>query len=1008
MASSLEDLLTVLDGRSAPPVSNFLSFSGALDIQQIHDLSTSLKNSSVSGGLRLKGCTLNDSGAELIAAAFVDNQTLNTLELPDNNIGCRGADALAEVLHSKNFTLTTVELTGNPCEAFAPHAIELITTCLCRNRLGLNNASPNTPTKSMGGFATPPTAYHTVQPFTSLNSPESKDGGSAKRVLQTSGKENWVVSTSRGNEGGALGSVGMGAIELEYRLQHLESSQDAISSEVDHIKALGSNIEGWKHQMNDAGAQAAAVLALVQSDGSEIRARLSDLDNWRVNVEAASQHFDSLVGSLRSNWFHLEQRFDQISNRIEHKGRTPRAIDCSPYQQQVQQVREQCQQQLELLHANVEEVQQAQQALAATGGVGRGADADLDVHARLEALGQDLDDVRGVTHRLERYVEQMLRQMLGSLNAGQQRLKVDQQQLSDRIVRSDKQQASFAQQLQQSSSGQNQIKAALRNAQKQVTGLESGQSKLQQEVADLGQVVEQMKGRKGPALPWQRAQEQAVQKLQEKVTKVEAHSTEALRAVQAESARVQLQRQQLSKSAVQAQLQREGSTERQTSAAERQVPAADKPQSASSRDLSSLDAMTPGQAEQDSAHLAATSQQGQKASRGSLKGRASWSIDRKKDLQRAAGKAAVTLGGQRPGGVRRSLAAGDTGVPEQLHRWPLSEVPLGELSASQGGVAEPETAAGAEMRSPGRSATPLVGSMSAEGLQELLAASLTLAPAPSSPDAQDVNQGNQSNEALQQQVVQQQADITRLESELAALQSHFGITHHQDRGHLIAPVDTGSLTDSPSISRSPSPPIQRTSSQAATKLQVGKAASIGSTRLTGSKRTLSSRSNQDSARQLVSKRVGRSSRAGGPSVGVGRSSLGGGTRRRMFDVARSVENATRSCAEADRSYGDVSASSADAIRSAAAAASSSLEAPDLGRSSSGAKDSERSSQAGAAAESGSVEASPAYKHRAGAENSPASNIKREKVLGKSKEGSLRRGVAAFKDSKLGLSGDNSG
>ena len=32
-----------------------------------------------------------------------------------------------------------------------------------------------------------------------------------------SGKENWVVSTSRGNDGGALGSVGMGAIELEYR-----------------------------------------------------------------------------------------------------------------------------------------------------------------------------------------------------------------------------------------------------------------------------------------------------------------------------------------------------------------------------------------------------------------------------------------------------------------------------------------------------------------------------------------------------------------------------------------------------------------------------------------------------------------------------------------------------------------------------------------------------------------------------------------------------------------------
>ena len=55
----------------------------------------------------------------------------------------------------------------------------------------------------------------------------------------------------------------------------MESSQDAIGSELDQMKALGSSIEGWKHQMNDAGAQAAAVLALVQSDGSEIRCRHS-------------------------------------------------------------------------------------------------------------------------------------------------------------------------------------------------------------------------------------------------------------------------------------------------------------------------------------------------------------------------------------------------------------------------------------------------------------------------------------------------------------------------------------------------------------------------------------------------------------------------------------------------------------------------------------------------------------------------------------------------------------
>ena len=223
---------------------------------------------------------------------------------------------------------------------------------------------------------------------------------------------------------------------------------------------------------------------------------------------------------------------------------------------------------------------------------------------------------------------------------------------------------------------------------------------------------------------------------------------------------------------------------------------------------------------------------------------------------------------------------------------------------------------------------------------------------------------------------------------------------YRDRGHLVAPVDTVSPTDSPNISRSPSPPIQRTSSQAATKLQVGKAANIGSTRVTGSKRTLSSRSNQDSARQLGSKRVGRSSTAGRSSIGVGKSSLGGGVKGRTSDAA-------------GRSGTDVRSSSADAIRSAAAAAaSSSAGAPDLRGSFSGGKDSGRSSLA---AESGSVEASPARLHHtapvvhtiqkqaAGAENSPASDIKREKALGKSKEGSLRRGVAAFKDSKLGLS-----
>ena len=92
--------------------------------------------------------------------------------------------------------------------------------------------------------------------------------------------------------------------------------------------------------------------------------------------------------------------------------------------------------------------------------------------------------------------------------AGQQRLQIDYQGLTDRVVKAEKQHASLASQLQQSASCQNQIKASLRNVQRQAGTAESLQAKLQQEVTDLGQAVEQVKGRKGPALPWQRSQEQ--------------------------------------------------------------------------------------------------------------------------------------------------------------------------------------------------------------------------------------------------------------------------------------------------------------------------------------------------------------------------------------------------------------------------------------------------------------------------------------------------------------------
>ena len=81
------------------------------------------------------------------------------------------------------------------------------------------------------------------------------------------------------------------------------------------------------------------------------------------------------------------------------------------------------------------------------------------------------------------------------------------------------------------------------------------------------------------------------------------------------------------------------------------------------------------------------------------------------------------------------------------------------------------------------------------------------------------------------------------------------------------------LAGSPSITPTPSPPKQRNPPKQAGRALASKGSS-SSIRLTGSKRALSSRSNQDSARQLMTKqRIGRASAVGTrPSAEARRSS----------------------------------------------------------------------------------------------------------------------------------------
>ena len=96
--------------------------------------------------------------------------------------------------------------------------------------------------------------------------------------------------------------------------------------------------------------------------------------------------------------------------------------------------------------------------------------------------------------------------------------------------------------------------------------------------------------------------------------------------------------------------------------------------------------------------------------------------------------------------------------------------------------------------------------------------------------------------------------------------------HCRDQDEVPTISDTEGLTrqgsdtippaGSPSITPTPSPPRQRTAPRQSGRALASKGSS-SSIRLTGSKRALSSRSNQDSARQLMTKqRIGRASAVG--------------------------------------------------------------------------------------------------------------------------------------------------
>lgn len=133
------------------------------------------------------------------------------------------------------------------------------------------------------------------------------------------------------------------------------------------------------------------------------------------------------------------------------------------------------------------------------------------------------------------------------------------------------------------------------------------------------------------------------------------------------------------------------------------------------------------------------------------------------------------------------------------------------------------------------------------------------------------------------------------------------ISHHCRDEKEVATCSAGGLThqgsagtpaDSPSTTPTPSPPRQCVAPQPGSRPQ----ASRGGSRLTGSKRALSSRSNQDSARQLMTKqRIGRASAVGvRSSAEARRISCAADASRSLDDVANSGQGLEGGQGEAGR------------------------------------------------------------------------------------------------------------
>ena len=234
-----EQLLAPLQGRAPFPSDGALRFSGSLSLRDLRALVAELTDNPQLRSLTLRGCHIDDEGADLLSRVVAFNTALEHLDLSGNAIGSQGAQLLANALKIYNSgALKSLCLADNPCVAQMPDLFP-------------GNAGTLGPSPAAAGGA-PPSPLRPV------------DAQMERRRAKSFGAWLYFYACGLNQHARSLISAIKPIHQSTCRLLHVEQGLEATAEQL-------SGVLAWRARFDSASEQMAAVLEMLQTDAEALR-----------------------------------------------------------------------------------------------------------------------------------------------------------------------------------------------------------------------------------------------------------------------------------------------------------------------------------------------------------------------------------------------------------------------------------------------------------------------------------------------------------------------------------------------------------------------------------------------------------------------------------------------------------------------------------------------------------------------------------------------------------------